>query len=284
MTNPIDRLLSRLDLDEAGTDEFVGGAGPGGVGHPGRLFGGLVAAQAFIAAARTVDVGPIHSLHLYFLRPGRASRPIRYRVERIKQGRRFQARQIRGTQDGDLIFQMMASFSADRAGVEHQDPMPEVPDPETLPNTDRARGRPDWDKQPIDVRTCAVEPGRTTAEHLIWFRPVASLPEEPLLHTAVLVFASDRRLSRTAALPHADAGEFAGASLDHSLWFHDSIDLRDWHLHATHSPVARHQRGLALGGLYRRDGRRVASSAQEAALLFNDASGDPAERSEPGRR
>ena len=112
MADPVDRLVARLDLDEVGTDEFVGGGGPGGVGAPGRLFGGLVAAQAFVAAARTTDVGPIHSLHLYFLRPGQVSVPIRYEVERIKQGRNFHAREIRAIQNGERIFQMLASFAS----------------------------------------------------------------------------------------------------------------------------------------------------------------------------
>ncbi len=112
MADPVDRLVARLDLDEVGTDEFVGGGGPGGVGAPGRLFGGLVAAQAFVAAARTTDVGPIHSLHLYFLRPGQVSVPIRYEVERIKQGRNFHAREIRSPVSRSSIMMLAPTASS----------------------------------------------------------------------------------------------------------------------------------------------------------------------------
>jgi acyl-CoA thioesterase-2 len=268
MSNPISRLTERLDLESNGPHSFVGGAGPGGEGFMGRLYGGLVAAQAYVAAARSVDVGPIHSLHVYFLRPGRSALPIHYEVEAIKQGRRFQTRQVRATQDDQLIFQMMASFSADGAGVEHQDSMPEVQEPETLPNRDQARGKPGWEEQPIDLRTNDPAGDLEAPDHWIWMRPTQPLVADPVLHTAVLIFATDRALVRTAALPHRDAGEFAGASLDHSIWFHSPVEFDDWHLHTMHSPVARHERGLVLGAIYRADGTRVATTAQEGAIRF----------------
>ncbi len=278
MSDQIERLIARLDLETAAADEFVGSAGPGGRGYRERLYGGLVASQAYVAAARTADVGPIHSLHLYFLRPGESERPIRYEVDRIKQGRNFQVREVRAFQGEKRIFQMLASFTANVPGVEHQDPMPEVPAPEALPNRDRVRDKPGWEEQPIDCRTDDPTGERSDPNYWIWMRPMQPLPDDPVLHTAALVFASDRAFLSTPALPHKDAGEFTGASLDHTIWFHDVVDFNEWHLHAMHSPAARHERGLALGSIYRRNGRRVASSAQEGALRFNSM-GNGLERS-----
>jgi len=278
MPTQIERLLARLDLQTQGTDEFIGGSGRGGRGYRERLYGGLVAAQAYVAAARTVDVGPVHSLHLYFLRPGEAGVPIHYEVDRIKQGRNFQVREVRAFQGEKRIFQMMASFAALTPGVEHQDPMPVVPAPDSLPNRDEARGKPDWGEHPIDIRTDDPWGERSEPNHWIWMRPTQAIPADPILHTAILIFATDRVFMRTASLPHKDAGDLTGASLDHTIWFHDEIDFTDWHLHAMHSPAARHKRGLSLGSIYRRDGRRVASSAQEGALNFN-STGNGLERS-----
>ncbi len=282
MTDQIQRLVSRLDLASANTDEFHGGAGASARGYRERLYGGLVASQAYVAAARTADVGPVNSMHLYFLRPGEAARSIRYEVDRIKQGRNFQVREVRAFQGDKRIFQMMASFSANHPSVEHQDPMPEVPEAESLPNRDQVRGKPGWKEQPIDIRTDDPHGEREDPDSWIWMRPTQAIPDDPVLHTAVLVFATDRTFMRTAALPHRGVGEFTGASLDHTIWFHDEISFADWHLHAMHSPAARHQRGLSLGSIYRRDGRRVATTAQEGALRF-DSTGNGLERNQGER-
>jgi len=270
MSDQVLRLLNRLDLEETTPDQFTGGSGPGGKGFRERLYGGLVAAQAYVAAARTTDVGPIHSMHLYFLRPGETGRPIRYEVERIKQGRNFQVREVRAFQDDRRIFQMMAGFSANPSGVEHQDVMPSVTDPERLPNRDQVRNRPGWEEQPIDLRTDDPHGRGTDPDHWVWMRPRQPVPADPVLNTAVLIFATDRVFMRTAALPHIPtAGELTGASLDHTIWFHDVIDVNEWHLHTMHSPVARHERGLSLGSIFTSDGRLVATTAQEGSLRFN---------------
>lgn len=279
MTDQIHRLIKRLDLEAAAADEFVGGSGPRGKGFRERLYGGLVAAQAFVAAARTADVGPVHSMHLYFLRPGETGRPIRYEVDRIKQGRNFQVREVRAFQDDRRIFQMMASFASNPEGVEHQDPMPDVASPDTLPNRDQVRNRPGWQEQPIDIRTDDPRGERTAPDHWVWMRPMQPLPADPLIHAAVLIFATDRVFMRTAALPHIpERGELTGASLDHTIWFHEPVDFNSWHLHAMHSPAARHERGLTLGAIYAADGRRVATTAQEGSLRFGSP-GDGLERS-----
>lgn len=215
----LDRLLRRLTLTEVEPDAFQGGAGEGGIGSESRLFGGLVAAQAFVAAQNTVPDFPVHSLHAYFLRPGRASSDIEYRVARTKEGRNFQAREVSAWQNGERIFQLVASFKRARNGVEHQDPMPHAADPGTLPNRDELRGRSNWREMPVDVRMAtpitADEP--LPAEQHIWLRANGQLPADSRIHTALVVYASDRSLLDTAWRPHADQGSLAGASLDHAM-------------------------------------------------------------------
>tara|TARA_A100001037_G_scaffold301671_1_gene331692 strand:- start:1899 stop:2723 length:825 start_codon:yes stop_codon:yes gene_type:complete len=262
------RLVRRFDLEQAGEDRYVGGAGTGGVTESDRLFGGLVAAQAAIAAARTASEFSLHSLHTYFLRPGRPDRDIEFRVQRAKQGRNFQVRNVEAWQNDQLILQMLASFSRAAIGPEHAEPMPEVPDPENLPNRDRLRGRDNWQNMPLDLRMATPLTGadpQPPVQH-VWVRPNGPLPDDPVVHLGLLVFASDRTLLETAWRPHSQAGELAGASLDHSLWLHGVPCMDDWHLYTMHSPAAAAGRGLAAGAFYTRAGVRVCSVAQEGVL------------------
>jgi acyl-CoA thioesterase-2 len=258
--------MARLDLEQAGEDTFVGGSGRGGVTVEDRLFGGLVASQASVAAARTTSF-PMHSLHTYFLRPGRAEQDIEYRVSRAKQGRNFHVRLVEAWQSGQLILTLQASFTSPAQGVEHADPAPPSGAPITLPNRDALRGR-DPSAVPIDVRmaTPITAESALPPEQQIWFKPNGTVPEDPVLHVAFVVYASDRTLLDTAWRPHADQGELAGASLDHTVWFHAEPNANDWHLYAMQSPVAAAGRGLAFGGIYDVNGRRIASVTQEGVL------------------
>ena len=268
MGNRIERLLRRLALQEIGQDAFVGGAGEGGIGGESRLFGGLVAAQAFVAAQNTVMDVQVHSLHAYFLRPGRALSDIEYRVTRTKEGRNFQVREVSAWQNGQRIFQLQASFQRPQTGVEHQDAMPVVANPETLPNRDQLRGRAHWRDMPIDVRmaTPITDDTALPAEQHIWLRMNGELPPDPAVHAALVVYASDRSLLDTAWRPHADRGSLTGASLDHAMWFHREPRFDDWLLYTMTSPAAAGGRGLAIGGIYDRQGRRLVTVAQEGVL------------------
>jgi len=247
---------------------FIGGAGEGGVTENARLFGGLVAAQATMAAVQTVGEFPLHSLHAYFLRPGRAERDIEFHVSHSKQGRNFAVRTVLAEQQGELIFQMQASFQRPAQGVHHQPDMPPVPPPAALPNRDQLRGRAHWRQMPIDVRMATPITGSEPlpGEQRLWLGVNGTLPEDPKLHLALVVYASDRCLLDTAWRPHADQGELAGASLDHIMWFHRQPVFDDWLLYATSSPAAAGGRGLALGNLFDVQGRLVASVAQEGVL------------------
>ena len=270
MSGRFQKLLQRLDLELQSPDVFVGGAGEGGVGSEARLFGGLVAAQAVMAVQRTVADFSLHSLHAYFLRPGRASQEIAYHVKAMKDGRNFAARQVEAWQGGQCIFQLSASFHGGERGPSHQPAMPVAPPPEDCPNRDQLRGRSYWQDMPIDVRmvTEITAGAPLPAEQQVWLRANGELPEDPRIHLAMLVYASYRCLLDTAFRPHADRGEIAGASLDHSMWFHAPPRFDGWLLYHTESPVAARGRGLATGTLYDASGSCLATVAQEGAVRF----------------
>ncbi len=264
----IERLINRLQLTASGDDVFIGGAGAGSATVGDRLFGGMVAAQAATAASRTVTGKPLHALHALFLRPGRADVDIRYDVQRIKNGRNFHARLVSAYQDDELVFQCQASFAAAESGVEHQDQAPDAPDPETCPNRDELRGREQWRDLPIDVRMCDPITDQTPrpAQQRVWLRANGTIPDDPALHQSMMIYASDRSLLDTAWRPHADHGLLAAASLDHTIWFHAPVQFDDWHLYTMNSPAAAAGRGLVLGAIHNRAGKRIASVAQEGVL------------------
>ena len=268
---PLMGLLRRLDLERQDDTLFVGHPGKG----TGALFGGMVAAQSTVAAGRTVDDRSLHSLHGYFLRPGRHDVPIHFSVDRIREGRTFSTRSVVARQEGEAIFNLSADFTRQEEGISHQDSMPDAPEPADLPDWEDLRARllggdrrPDG---PVEVRVCdpdSTEPGvKLPARRRVWMRPRGTLPEDPLVHAAMLVYASDRTLLRTAARPHGATWRLrVGASLDHAVWLHRPARFDDWVLFASESPVAHAARALLLGAIFCRDGVRIASVAQEGLL------------------
>ncbi len=267
-SRPFQKLLARLDLQTESEWVHVGGSGVGGVTADNRLYGGLVLAQAGMAAMRTVPELHMHSLHAHFLHPGRPDADIRYVVEPVKTGRNFHVRNVRAEQSGSTIFQLTASFSHRTEEVSHQAEMPDAPEPLSLPNRDQLRGRRNWAEQPIDVRLCdpTIEDRALPPHKRVWIKPQASLGDDERLHTAVLLYASDRAFLSTAWRPHAGTGSQAGASLDHAVWLHAPVNFNDWLLYQMESPVARFQRGLVQGAIYDAAGQRIASVAQEGLL------------------
>ena len=259
-------MLQRLDLPRESDNLFV--AEPTPFGGP-RLFGGLVAGQAMVAAARTVEGGlQPHSLHAYFLQPGDPLQPVRYEVARLKEGKNFHARQVTGTQEGRVIFSLQASFLRPEPGFEHQDPMPEAPPPESIDGEHFGF----WGRaSPMRLRECApaTDPatGQATMRRL-WIQPVAPLPEDPVLHLGLIVFASDMSLVGTGMLAHPELRHLrrGAASLDHAMWFHRPISFDSWLLYTMESPAAHGSRALIHGAMYRRDGTRVVSVTQEGLL------------------
>jgi acyl-CoA thioesterase-2 len=277
----LDDLLDLLGLEEIDTDVY---RGRNEAGRVQRLFGGQVAAQALVAAGRTLERGRAHSLHGYFLRPGDPSHPVLYIVERIRDGRSFTTRTVVAKQRGHAIFNMAVSFHVDESGYEHQSAMPDAPDPETVPTWDELvrRQLPDLPKEvrpwvggprAIDLRHVQVPTylGGAPFEgpSLVWFRVARRLEDTPLVHQALVTYASDISLLDNMVRPYGRIGRLGPlmtASLDHALWFHRALRADEWLLYVQESPVAAGARGFARGTIYARDGRLVASVAQEGLM------------------
>jgi acyl-CoA thioesterase-2 len=277
----VDDLLDLFDLEGLGGDRFRGESPKVG---PQRVFGGQVAAQALVAAGRTVDPGRmVHSLHGYFVRPGDPSVPITYQVENIRDGRSFSVRRSVASQHDQTIFFMSASFHRHEEGLDHQMPVPpEVPQPEDVPTmAERLSRYPErlgiWAviPRPIDVRYVGepgwVRPGDRPAENRqrVWMRVDGKLPDDPLLHACLLTYASDLTLLDSVLSAHGEVwgpGGFEGASLDHALWLHRPFRADEWFLYDCWSPAASGGRGLATGQMFGRDGRLIASATQEGLL------------------
>ena len=259
----------------------------------GRVFGGQVFAQALVAARRTVDEGrEAHSVHGYFLREGDLTAPIVYFVDRPRDGRSFTSRRVTAIQHGEAIFHLSASFHVVEPGIDHQWPMPEVPDPETLtPELDLIRAnahlipepiRAIWTQdRPIDLRLIAPRnpfvPGEAAgpveAHRAVWFRVVERIPDPTIVHQAVLAYASDYGFLTTALLPHGLTmrdRRVQIASLDHTLWMHRPFRADEWLLYVSDSPSAHGARGFVRGQVFARDGQLIASVAQEGLIRVRD--------------
>ena len=278
----VQRLLDLLDVKDHGGDRFEGRRKIGGIG---RVFGGQVIGQALASAERTVpDDRPVHSLHAYFLRGGDEDHEIDFRVERDFDGRSFSNRRVVASQLGKPILNLVASFQKVEEGVHHQDEMPDVAPPEDLQTTRELQAqfihrvaeqfRPQMVRpNPIELRP--VEPAVMTSSDPMpasantWFRCIAPLPDDPKVHRAILADASDLTLLGTSGQPHGlswTMGNASGASLDHAMWFHDDFRADDWLLYSKQSPWAGRGRGFNLGQIFTREGRLVASVAQEGVL------------------
>jgi acyl-CoA thioesterase-2 len=242
-----------------------------------RTFGGQVAAQALMAAGRTVEQGRVHSLHSYFLRPGDPTTPILYEVDRIRDGKSFATRRVVAVQHGRAIYNMQASFHSDELSIEHQIEMPEVPAPETLPTLLEAiqsefDSTDEWftRSHPIEQRFIGPVPWSASRDRdprqRLWIKADGTLNDDPLLHACVVTYASDMSLMDSILKAHAvkwDDPNFMAASLDHCMWFHHDLRADEWLLYDTESPIAFGGRGLARGFLFSRDGELKVSMVQE---------------------
>jgi acyl-CoA thioesterase-2 len=269
--SPLDRLIELLSLEPLDADLYLAETPQG----EGRLFGGLVAAQAVMAASATAPRGGLHSLHAYFLRPGAHGVPIRFVVHRIRDGRTFTTRRVVAHQGGEAILGLESSFTLPEDGISHQEAMPDAPPPEQVPDWEQLRAQmlhqPEAVRpQPIEVRTCDPDDPDGKPQppaKRVWMRPVGPVPADRRIHEALLVYASDRTLLSTAARPHGlPWGKRLVASLDHAMWLHRPARFDDWVLYASHSPVAHAARGLVFGAMYDRSGARIASVAQEGLV------------------
>lgn len=276
-------LIKLLDVKNGDADHFAGRRKRGGVG---RVFGGQVIAQALMAAERTVaEDRAAHSLHAYFLRGGSEDHEIDYAVTRDFDGGSFSNRRVVASQQGTPILNFTASFQRRQDGLRHQEArMPDVPDPDGLPSEGDLRRQfaeqMDPSQRHLFLQPRPIELRGVEGRHWLndapappyahsWFRAVAPLPDDPRIHRAVLAFASDMTLLGTCILPHGlswSRGEVVSASLDHAIWFHDDFRADEWLLYATDSPWSDRGRGFNRGRIFTRDGRLVASVAQEGMI------------------
>jgi len=276
-----------FDLGEPERDIFIGRSQP--MPH-GRVFGGQVLAQSVIAAGLTVNdlEGPerrIHSLHGYFLRPGDSSEPIRFAVERLRDGHSFSARRVHAIQNGRPILSMITSFQTDAGGLDHQDPMPDAPDPQGLLTVAQEFAAVEnpianfWSQaKAIDLRhvegAIYVHPSRQpSAQQSVWLRAIGQMPDDPLVHAAVLAYCSDYSLLEPVLRRHGIAWSdrrLRAASLDHAIWFHRPWRADDWTLYTQSAPSASSGRGFATGRMFNSDGILIASVAQEGMLRLKE--------------
>ena len=273
----LDDLVALLDLEPIEVNIFRGRSPDE---NRQRVFGGQVAGQALVAAARTIDEPGrhVHSLHAYFLRPGDPTVPILYEVDRIRDGRSFSTRRVVAIQHGRAIFNLQASFHDDEPGPDHQLTMPEgMGDPAELPDF-RTRMAPyaeqmgDWyDRpRPIDLRYVDGDPmsrkGTPSTKQHVWLRADGRLPDDPVLHTCVVTYASDMTLLDTTILPFGLSWDSPGmqmASVDHAMWFHRPFRADEWLLYDQSAVSTSSARGLAQGAIFTADGRLVVSVVQE---------------------
>ncbi len=278
----MDVLLETLDLEKLEENLFRGRSPQ--VGWQ-RVFGGQVIGQALVAAQRTVDEGRyVHSLHAYFMRPGDPTVPIIYEVDRIRDGASFATRRVVAIQHGKAIFSMSASFQFDEDGFAHQFPMPDVPPPEQLLGEKEIAERflanaPEairryWERpRPIEIRPVSLthyfSRDKLEPTQDVWVKAVGQVPDERHLQAAVLAYLSDMTLLDTSLYAHGTSvfdRTLQVASLDHAMWFHRPCAMDDWLLYTQDSPSAHGGRGMTRGSLFDRQGRLIASVAQEGLI------------------
>lgn len=288
MSTAVQTMLDVLNLEQLEVNLFRGRSPQD---RWQRVFGGQVIGQALVAAARTVEGRPPHSMHAYFLVGGDPKVPIIYEVDRIRDGKSFTTRRVVAIQHGQAIFTLMVSFHNDEEGLTHQAPMPQVPPPEDLPSEAQIKAtilptmpeavrRYYESERPIELRPVQYDRylGKKyeDGKFNVWIRATGKLPDDPAIHQCVLAYASDMSLLDTTLVPHGRSlfeKEFMGASLDHALWLHRPFRADDWLLYTQESPTMTGSRGFSRGLIYTRDGSLVASVAQEGLVRIRRKEG-----------
>ena len=286
MNQLLDDLIKVMTLERLELDLFRGESRD--IGSP-QVFGGQVLGQALVAATATVEQRMVHSLHAYFLRRGDFNSPIVYEVDRALDGKHFSSRRVVAIQHGRQIFNMSASFQLAESGLDHQIPMPKVPFPESLPDVEsHYRGMAEQlppaarrmleQKRPFEFRPVhppdLLRQDKSEPLKYIWFRAVDKLArDDEALHRCLLAYVSDYHLLDTALRPHGISmisPKLVIASIDHAMWFHRSVRVDDWLLYVVDSPSASGARGFTRGSVFARDGRLVASAAQEGLIRVRE--------------
>jgi acyl-CoA thioesterase-2 len=275
-------LLEVLNLQAHGEGLFTAAPVDDGLD---RVFGGQLLGQALAAATHTVtEDWPCHSLHAYFVRPGKPGRPIEYEVSTLRDGQRLATRKVLGIQRDEVVLELTASFEREEPGAEHQEPMPAAPLPESFPPEDERRARalaqaaPEYRrfierKRPIEVIAIderdASDSTPSTGPLRYWMRVRGSLPSDARLHRCALAYASDmgalQAAMRAGGIPFRDSAVQV-ASLDHALWLHRPFRFDDWLFFTFNAMSVSAGRGLSRGSVYTREGVHVASVVQEGLM------------------
>jgi acyl-CoA thioesterase-2 len=283
MAKVLDELVQQLALERIDENLFRGQSQDLGWG---TVFGGQVLGQALSAAGQTVEnERRPHSLHAYFLRPGNVDKPIVYEVDRIRDGGSFTTRRVVAIQSGRAIFNLAASFQKDEPGFSHQRTMPSAPDPLSVPTEQeewlsrtgelstslrkQAISETPIELRPIDPPNDLYAPEPAPPLRRVWMRAIDKLPDDPLVHAAMVAYASDFSLLATALKPHGVtiySPSMQVASIDHVMWFHRACRMDEWLFYEMDSPSAQGSRGLARGSIFTREGVLVASTAQEGLM------------------
>ncbi len=276
----LDELLAILEVAPVGDDVFTGR-------HPRknpiRTFGGQLMAQAFVAATRTLaDDLPPSALSVHFIAGGDPSADIEFHVVRLRDEKRFANRRVDAMQGGALLASALVSYLSAGKGLEHSFPAPDVAEPDTLPTIDEVLVgyerivpgfvdalRPiEW-RYANDPAWVMRDKGERLSGNRVWLTAAGDMPADPMLHTAALIYASDTTVLDSIITTHGLSwgwDRIFAVTINHSVWFHRSVDFSEWVLYSTASPVAAESRGLGMGHFFDRAGRIVATVAQEGIV------------------
>ncbi len=282
----LDDLVEILDLESLEQNLYRGQTQKRGWQ---RVYGGLVLAQALVAAVRTVEPDRFaHSMHGYFLLGGEPGTPIIYDVERVRDGSSFNTRRVKAIQHGRPIFVLSVSFQKREQGFQHQSGMPDVPSPDDLPNEKQLeeryaaqlsenlrsymrRDRP-FEMRPVDF-TRYLTRTKALPRQSVWMKATGALAADQSLHNCLLAYASDFTLLDTALIAHGKLlfdTDIQLASIDHAMWLHAPFRADEWLLYAQESTFAGAARGFCRGSIYTRAGVLVASVTQEGLMRQRD--------------
>lgn len=278
-----EELLAVLDLNPVGDDVFTGS-------HPSknplRTFGGQLMAQSFVASSRTLSRAdlPPSALSVHFINGGDTAKDIEFHVVRLRDERRFANRRVDAVQDGTLLSSAVISYMSGGRGLEHAVDPPEVGDPdtrppigellhgyeETVPHFVNALQPIEW-RYTNDPAWVMRDKGDRLAHNRVWVKALGALPNDPVLHTATMVYASDTTVLDSVITIHGLSWGFDrifAASANHTVWFHRQVNFDDWVLYSTCSPVAADSRGLGAGHFFDRAGHLIATVVQEGVLKY----------------
>jgi acyl-CoA thioesterase II len=278
-----EELLAVLDLKPVADDLFIGS-------HPSknpmRTFGGQLIAQSFVASSRTLtrDDLPPSALSVHFINGGDTAEDIEFHVVRLRDERRFANRRVDAVQNGMLLSSAMISYMSGGRGLEHAVDPPEVAEPHTLPSIgELLQGYEETVPhfvnalQPIEWRYSndpawvMRDKGDRLAHNRVWVKARGVMPDDPVLHTATMLYSSDTTVLDSVITTHGLSWGFDrifAASTNHSVWFHRQVNFDDWVLYSTSSPVAADSRGLGTGHFFDRSGQLIATVVQEGVLKY----------------